>query len=126
MFMALLDDYFFSMDGASYQELNEKITGNWNKIDRLGANPKHQATKGYSEEVSVSGVLILKNVKELDGLRDIVRNKKPVTLVIPGTWEVYSVVVNQLEIKRDVFIGGGVEARKSFSLKMERYYENVL
>ena len=124
--MALLDDYFFSMDGASYQELNEKITGNWNKIDRLGANPKHQATKGYSEEVSVSGVLILKNVKELDGLRDIVRNKKPVTLVIPGTWEVYSVVVNQLEIKRDVFIGGGVEARKSFSLKMERYYENVL
>jgi len=126
MFLALLDSYFFTMDGASYQELVEKITANWNKIDRLGANPKHQSTKGFSEEVSVSGLLILKSTKELDGLRDIVRKKRPVTLVLPGTWEVYSVVVNDLEIKRDVFIGGGVEARKSFSLKMERYYADVL
>ena len=122
MFLALLDSYFFSMDGASYQELTEKITANWKKIDRLGDNPLHQKVKGYSEEIGMSGTLILKNIKELDGLRDIVRNGKPVTLVLPGTWEVFSVVVTDLEIKRDVFIGSGVEARKSFSSKMERYY----
>lgn len=127
MFTALLHDYFFSMDRADYQNIKEKISANWNRVNRLGSNVLHQKTNGWEETISMSGVLILKSTGELEELKNIVKKGIPVTLVLPGTWEIFRVVVLDIDIEKDVFIGQGVEVRKKFTLNMERYHgENTL
>ena len=122
MFTALIHNYFFSMDGADYQSIKEKISANWNRVNRLGSNVLHQKTNGWEEAISMSGVLILKSTGELEELKNIVKDGTPVTLVLPGTWEIFRVVVLDIDIEKDVFIGQGVEVRKKFTLNMERYH----
>ena len=123
MSLAMIGDFTFEMNDASFQNINESFSFGWSRNERLYNHPVHMKKNLSSHKLTVSGTLILKKVYALDALIAVADRKEPVEFVILDNDRVFWVVITDLTIDKDVFLETGVEVRKKFSLKMERYYE---
>ena len=122
--LAMIGDYKFEMNKASYQALKESYSFGWSKKERLYNNPIYMKKNKSSHSIEISGILILQKVYTLDPLVAIAKEKTPVTFVTLDHARVFKVVILSITIDRDIFLETGAEIRKKFSMKMERFYGN--
>ena len=57
--LAQIDNLVFQVD-SNINELLEKFSFNFSKVDRTGDNPTYQKANGYEHEISFGGYFVLK------------------------------------------------------------------
>lgn len=118
--LAQIDDVVFEVD-SNIDELLEKFSFNFSKIDRIGNNPTYQKTNGYELEVSFSGYFVLKSLSELNPLKQLGINGKPVWFVSKDSH--FLVLIDNLTIKKSQFLKGGEFIKQGFEISLKRYFE---
>ena len=118
--LAQIDEVVFEVD-SNIDELLEKFSFNFSKIDRIGNNPTYQRVNGYEHEVSFSGYFVLKKLDELDSLKQLGINKKPVWFVSKDSH--FLVIIESLTIKKSLFLKGGEFIKQGFDITLKRYFK---
>ena len=118
--LAQIDEVIFEVD-SNIEELLEKFSFNFSKIDRIGNNPTYQKTNGYELEVSFSGYFVLKKLAELDILKQLGIDGKPIWFVTKDSS--YLVLIASLTIKKSLFIKSGEYIKQGFDISLKRYFK---
>lgn len=118
--LAQIDDVILEVD-SNVEEILEKFIFNFSKINRIGNNPSYQNTNAWELEVSFSGYFVLKELKELESLKDIAFLKKPVWFVQKDSH--FEVLISGLTIKKNIFLKGGGFIKQGFDITLIRYFK---
>lgn len=98
------------------------LSQEWTTKSRIANNPARFATGKWDESVTFSGVVVLEKNNYLDGLKNLLKNAKPVTLVIADI--VYSmVVIEQLDFAKSIFLKDGTHIKEEFTISLKRYFD---
>jgi len=118
--LAQIDNLVFEVD-SNINELLEKFSFNFSKINRIGNNPTYQKTNGYTMEVSFSGYFVLKSLQELDILKHLGIDGKPLWFVSKDIH--FQVIITDLTIRKSEFLKGGEFVKQGFDISLKRYFE---
>ena len=118
--LAQIDDTVFKTD-SNIDELLEKFSFNFSKIDRIGNNPTYQKINGYELEISFNGYFVLKNLNELNPLKELGKKGKPVWFVSKNSN--FLVIITSLTIKKSKFLKSGEFIKQAFEISLKRYFE---
>lgn len=118
--LAQLDDVVFETN-SNIAELLEKFTFNFSKIDRIGNNPTYQKVNGYEHEITFSGYFILKKLSELDDLKQVGMDKKPIYFISKDSH--FLVIIETLTINKSLFLKSGEYIKQGFEITLKRYFK---
>ncbi|WP_324171974.1 phage tail protein [Sulfurimonas sp.] len=118
--LAQIDDVVLEVD-SNVEEVLEKFIFNFAKVNRVGNNPTYQSTNGWEHEVSFSGYFVLKELKELEPLKDVAFLKKPIWFVQKDSH--FKVLISGLSIKKNLFLKGGGFIKQGFDITLKRYFK---
>ncbi len=120
-----LGKFRFSVDKATYNQLQLNAKYQWEEIKRVGEDSSLQFTGKPSPVITISGVLFPRSKKEgysqLPALRAEAGNGKPLNMVdglgnALGQWAVISVAETHSS-----FSGVGLPKKIAFSISLKRY-----
>lgn len=126
--MLMLGDFEFSIDTVAYNELSRDASWRWNAQERIGKQSLMQYTGKESRSVKLSGeahTLFRNGVGAIDDLYDIGDNAEPLLLVsgagdVLGWW-----VITEFSDTVPSFLPGGVPRRKTFSVTIKHYADDI-
>lgn len=97
------------------------LSQKWQSMSRIGNNPALFANGLWDESISFSGEIMLENNTYLNDLKNLIKAKKPVSLVIADV--IYAmVVIESIEFTKSIFLANGVHIKEEFSVKLKRYF----
>lgn len=118
--LAQIDNIILEAD-SNVQQILEKFNFNFAKVNRVGNNATYQNTNGWEQEVTFSGYFILKELKELDPLKNVAFEKKPVWFVQKDSH--YEVLISELTIRKNLFLKSGAFIKQGFDITLKRYFK---
>jgi len=118
--LAQIDNIIFETN-SNIDELLEKFSFNYSEINRIGNNPTYQKTNGYTSEVSFSGYFVLKNLDELNDIKEVGINGKPILFVSKENH--FKVIITDLTIRKSIFLKGGEFIKQDFDIELKRYFK---
>ncbi|WP_419768593.1 phage tail protein [Arcobacter sp.] len=120
--LGMIDEYKFEMTKAQLQSISEEIDFGIVSSFRIGNYPKHQAPSKGKRGFTLSGILIMQSIKELESLRELGEAQKPVVLSLPSLPTIQVMMMN-LSTNKSNFLNTGEHLEQSFTLKLERYFK---
>ena len=118
--LAQIDNLVFEVD-SNINELLEKFSFNFSKVDRTGDNPTYQKANGYEHEISFGGYFVLKSLKALEDLKQLGIDGNPVWFVSKAND--FQVIITDLTIRKSEFLKGGEFVKQGFDISLKRYFE---
>lgn len=120
--------YYFNLDTAAFEELRRQTAFRWAGQERLSRSIAQQAVGQGEDKISIKGVIYPGHkggLKQLDTLRSIGRNLRPLSLVtgygeVLGNWCLLSV-----EEEQSSLLAGGIPRKQSFSLEFVSYGDDM-
>ncbi|MEM5557318.1 phage tail protein [Aliarcobacter cryaerophilus] len=104
------------------ESIAHSISQEWATKTRIGNNPARFAIGKYDESVSFTGAVLLEKNNYLDDLKNLVKDAKPVTLVIADI--VYAmVVIEQIDFTKSIFLRDGKHIKEEFTINLKRYFD---
>lgn len=97
------------------------INQQWESKSRIGNNPARFANGNWDESITFGGDVVLENNSYLDELKNLVKAKKPVSLVIADA--VYAmVIIESIEFTKSIFLDDGKHIKEEFNVTLKRYF----
>ncbi|WP_252090447.1 phage tail protein [Pseudomonas sp. MWU13-3659] len=123
-----LPPYYFNLNTAAFDELRRQTSARWAAQERLTRDIGQQAVGHGEDKLSLKGAIYPSfkgGIKQLDALRSIIRQLRPVTLItgygdVLGTWCLVSV-----DEEQGALLGGGIPRKQGFSLEFVKYGEDM-
>ncbi|MCG8294250.1 phage tail protein [Pseudomonas entomophila] len=123
-----LPPYYFNLNTAAFDELRRQTSARWAAQERLTRDIGQQAVGHGEDKLSLKGAIYPSfrgGIKQLDALRSIIRQLRPVTLItgygdVLGTWCLVSV-----DEEQSALLGGGIPRKQGFSLEFVKYGEDM-
>jgi len=118
--LAQIDSVIFETD-SNILELFEKFNFNYSKINRIQNNPTYQSVNKWDQEISFSGYFVLKKLSELEELKNIAKEKKPIWFVQKDIH--FQVLIDSLSIDKSLFLKSGEFIKQGFNITLKRYFK---
>ncbi len=97
------------------------ISQEWTTKARLGNNPARFANGNWDESISFGATIILENNTYLDDLKNLVKAKLPVSLVIADV--IYAMVtLDNIDFTKSIFLKDGTHVKEEFTVNLKRYF----
>lgn len=124
-----IGDFRFSLDSATYQSLKHSQSYRWETQARIHRRPAKQFVGVGEETLEFTGLMYPKNPQEsnaLTPLSDLAEQGEPLLLVdgLGFNWGLW--VILSISEDHSVFISSGVARKKSFSIKIQNYGEDLV
>ena len=104
------------------ESIAHSISQEWATKTRIGNNPARFAIGKYDESICFTGAVLLEKNNYLDDLKNLVKDAKPVTLVIADI--VYAmVVIEQIDFTKSIFLRDGKHIKEEFTINLKRYFD---
>jgi phage protein U len=120
--LALIGDFKFDINGTNFEEFNRKLTFGFATHENIGGFNSYQPMGKWEESSSISGTLIAKSQKQLDDFEDMAKKKLPVTLAL-ASGKAYTVLIFDIEEKRNTFLKGGEFVKQDYTIQLQRVGE---
>ena len=118
--LAQIDEVILELD-SNVEEILEKFSFNFTKINRVGNNPTYQKINGWEQEVSFSGHFMLKNLNELEPLKDVAKLGNPIWFVQKDSH--FEVIITELITRKKLFLKSGAFIKQGFDITLKRYFK---
>lgn len=127
--MGMIGTIPFRVNGTSLKSISEEVDFGWAQSSRVGNYPKLQAVSTGKETFTLSGVLLLQKVSQLDELKKLGQEQKPVSLSLASIGRVngkeatatIQVVILSLSMQKTNFLVTGEHLEQSFTLNLQRW-----
>lgn len=98
------------------------LSQEWSTKSRIGNNPARFTNGKWDESVSFSGTVILEKNSYLDGLKNLVKEAKHITLII-GNIVYAMVVIEEIVFTKSIFLTNGTHIKEDFTISLKRYFD---
>jgi phage protein U len=128
--MGLIAEYAFKMTQTQLQSISEEVDFGWAQSARIGNYPKLQAASKGKESFTLSGILLMGNISEMETLKELGRKQEPVTLSLPSLSKsngkakgmpTIQVVILSLSTRKNNFVSTGEHLEQSFTMNLQRW-----
>lgn len=120
--LGLLGGVEFTTNKKQVDEIREEVDFGITSSNRIGNHVKHQASSKGKSIFTITGKTQLQKIRELEDLRDLGNEQKPVTFSIESLPTI-QVTINKLSTVKKNFLNTGEHLEQDFTLVLERYYK---
>jgi len=109
-------------DITDVESVKKQVSFGYVRKDRLQNHQSTQSVGLWNESFSFDAVIYNEDGLNTMVFEDMARAKEPVWFVMPSG-EALEVTINDIDITRSYFDGGGRPVKQEISFKLEAYYE---
>lgn len=104
------------------ESIAHSISQEWATKQRIGNNPARFAIGKWDESISFTGSIVLEKNNYLDDIKNLLKNAKPITLIIADV--VYAmIIIENIDFNKSIFLTDGTHIKEDFTINLKRYFD---
>jgi len=121
--MGKLGDFEFYMHQNDYKEIAKNLTATFGSLKPAKGQEQLNKNGGYSQAISLKGVLVVQPLEALKTLEDYTKNREPIRFTTLDTD--IEVIINSLNTTQKMFLDNGKFTVQNYSLSLKEIYDAI-